>query len=75
MTPAEIAETLLNGNIALARQEILMAWRQRPKAQATYTVAVMALDVVRELADMTNEPGDNTGRALRRVRNCLEGVR
>lgn len=70
MTANEIAETLLNGNIAQARQEILETF-------GAYNVAVLTLDVVAELADLlaqTHDFDESATLALGRVRRCLEGA-
>lgn len=72
MTPSEIAETLLNGNIAQARHEILRG--------NTYHAAVTALNVEAELVSLTWDEygaGDEHGcwdAAHSRVRRCLEGA-
>lgn len=66
MTASEIAETLYNGNVARARQEIL-------NGDGEYYAASFALDVVAELAPMAPEYPDYQW-ALNKVRRCLEGV-
>lgn len=69
MTAAEIAETLLNGNIAQARHEILYA-AELNDDPSPYASAAMALDVA---VALTDEPM-NWHVANRKVRRCLEGA-
>lgn len=71
MNASEIAETLLNGNVAQARQHILSdANGDWPDA---YDAAALALDVVVELAAMAPDYPDYQW-ALHKVRRCLEGA-
>lgn len=70
MTAQEIAETLLNGNIALARQEILYGGDPAWHGWGMYDAAAMALDV----ADCLTDTPMNWHVANRRVRRCLEGA-
>lgn len=78
MTASEIAETLINGNIAQARYEILD--RDLTEGPPEYAAAVMALRVAEELAyyyQWGEYPGDDTPPllvAIRKVRRCLEGA-
>ena len=77
MTHDEIAETLHNGNIALAREAILNA-NSRPTDPQPYASAVLTLDVVGVLAMLRCDQGIDTypdfQGALRAVRRCLEGI-
>lgn len=66
MRPSEIADTLVNGNIADARAHI--TGRHGPRARAG--VALHALEVVEELID---SHGWEWGRAVQKVRSCLQG--
>lgn len=67
MTPAEIAETLINGNIHDARTAILTrGGGLLPRKE----VAIRALDVAVALSDME---GSTDREALERLRRCLTG--
>lgn len=80
MSPAEIAETLLNGNIAQARNEIFNRHDLAFHHTSPYAAAACALDVVAELASIlwmtpsSEEPVDVLREAHQRVRRCLEGA-
>ena len=77
MNASEIAQTLLNGNIAQARYEILNA--RQGVGSLSYQRVAMALDVVAELACLLSaDPNPMDAllaheRSLDRVRRCLEG--
>ena len=78
MTAQEIVETLLNGNVALAREEIPLPGSTALGA-GRYRTAVLALDVVSELGDrfqdgwaLTTDRTPPHLLALRKVRRCLE---
>ena len=66
MTPSEIAETLINGNISDAREAIIGA----PGGIADS--AVMALDVLDELV-MGASDGNDIAVMMHRLRGCLTG--
>lgn len=61
MTAYEVAETLLNGNISDARNEIISPVTPRRDLRT----ALLVLDVVNELG--------GTPDAIARLRRCLEG--
>jgi hypothetical protein len=70
MTPSEIAETLLNGNISDAREAILTGGDGRHTRVAA---AVMALDVLDQLCYMTEDDENYAAAAIARLRRCLTG--
>lgn len=80
MTPAEIAETLINGNISTARYAILYG-DDSPTAKApiAYEVAVTTLAVLDELVSLLLEqqPHELAAQchhdAHEKLRRCLEG--
>lgn len=72
MTPAEIAETLINGNVADARDAIV---EHDPYPNAGIAAAVLALDVLTEMADDDWRDGGTTAvfATIARLRRCLTG--
>ena len=65
MTPSEIAETLINGNITDARNAICPGRNGR-------AAAVLALDVLDEMV-MGASDGNDIAVMMHRLRRCLTG--
>jgi hypothetical protein len=66
MTAAEVAETLINGNISTAREAIVLN-------RTPHEVAVFTIDVVLAFAELSGEADDGGAfaEALGRVRRCV----
>lgn len=73
MTAAEIAETLLNGNIAQARHEICFVEGAHFKGAWSQESAVMTLDVLDELIAHASD-GNDIVYMIAKLRRCLEGA-
>jgi hypothetical protein len=73
MTPSEIAETLINGNISDARDAILTYGDGSPHAGTEADIAVRTLDVLMELLPPGREDFDDWRSAHARLRRCLTG--